>query len=225
MSDPSASVRSMSHLARRVAARYVEINGEHPMTPDDDAYVDRHFVTLEELCLGREETPDDIRAHMLAGRLPMPSYLRSDGTEMVPADLLHLAERAGGISRLPAWFQAQWADRCQAGDEWRAYLSGQYVCLRSVRPDTIVRKDRLVAAIREALTDPKPESMPWRARLHILVDELESVELPFTGYDRLRFGGPTSRDTLIDSVRDRYPLDSRSGDEWFGTGVPTVSAC
>jgi hypothetical protein len=34
------------------------------------------------------------------------------------------------------------------------------------------------------------------------------VELPFTAYDRLRFGGPTSRDTLIDAVRTRYPLGS-----------------
>ncbi|HEV2780161.1 MAG TPA: DUF6058 family natural product biosynthesis protein [Actinophytocola sp.] len=214
----------MSDLARRVAARYVEINGEHPMTPADDAYVERHFVTLDELCVGRDQTPDQIRAHMLAGRLPLPGYLRSDGAEMVPADLLELADRAGGIERLPAWFHSQWADRAKAAAEWRSYLSGQYVCLRSVRPDTIIRKDRLTSAITEALADPKPESMLWRARLHILVDELESVELPFTGYDRLRFGGPTSRDTLIDSVRDRYPLDnpwtSRSGSD-----VPADLAC
>jgi hypothetical protein len=43
----------MSELARQVAARYLEINGRHPMTPADDAYVSRHFVTLEELCVGR----------------------------------------------------------------------------------------------------------------------------------------------------------------------------
>lgn len=214
----------MSELARRVAARFVEVNGEHPMTPADDAYVDRHFVTLEELCVGRDETPDDVRAHMLAGRLPLPSYLRSDGTEMVPADLLDLADRAGGIPRLPAWFRAQWADHAKGAEEWRSYLSGQYVCLRSVRPDTIVRKDRLTSAIGEALADAKPESMLWRARLHILVDELESVELPFTGYDRLRFCGPTSRDTLIDSVRDRFPLDIRRAGR-ADSDLPATSAC
>jgi hypothetical protein len=209
LSDPLASVGGMSELARRVAARFLEINGEHPMTPADDDYVRRYFVTLEELCVGRDETPDQVRAHMLAGRLPLPSYLRSDGAEMVPADLLDLADRAGGVDRLPAWFQSQWADRAKGAEEWRSYLSGQYVCLRSVRPDTIVRKDGLTSAIGAALADPKPESMLWRTRLHILVDELESVELPFTGYDRLRFCGPTSRDTLIDSVRDRFPLDNR----------------
>src|SRR5258706_16282370 len=131
----------MSELARRVVARYAEVNGEHPMTSVDDAYVDRHFVTLDELCVGRNETPDQVRAHMLAGRLPLPSYLRSDGTEMVPADLLDLADRAGGIDRLPGWFRSRWVDRDKATAEWRSYLSGQYVCLRSVRPEMIIRKD------------------------------------------------------------------------------------
>ncbi|MFL6144959.1 MAG: DUF6058 family natural product biosynthesis protein [Labedaea sp.] len=199
----------MSELAYQLAARYVEVNGDHPMTSADDAYVRRHFVTLDELCLGRDETPDVVRAHMLAGRLPLPSYLCSDGAEMVPADLLDLAVRAGGIHRLPGWFQSMWVDPAEAAEEWAAYLSGRYVCLRSVRPDTIIRKGQLMAAIREALAEPKPESMLWLARLHILVDELESVELPFTGYDRLRFGGPTSRDTLIDGVRARFSLDNQ----------------
>src|SRR5262245_55729838 len=135
----------MTELAARVAAKYVEVNGEHPMTPADDAYVDRHFVTLDGLCVGRDETPDEIRAHMLAGRLPLPSYLRSDGTEMVPSDLLDLADRAGGLDRLPSWFQATWDDRDLAAAEWRSYLSGRYVCLRSVRPDTIIRKDELTS--------------------------------------------------------------------------------
>ena len=116
----------MSELARQVAARYHEVNGTHPMTGVDDAYVDQHFVTLDELCVGRTETPDQIRAHMLSGRLPLPSYLRSDGTEMVPPDLLELADRAGGVSRLPEWFKSRWVDRSKAADEWRSYLSGRY---------------------------------------------------------------------------------------------------
>jgi hypothetical protein len=213
----------MSDLARLVAARYREVNGSHPMTVADDRYVNRHFVTLDELCVGRDETPDGIRTHMLAGRLPLPSYLRSDGAEMVPLDLLELADRAGGISRLPGWFQTMWADRDKAAQEWRFYLSGQYVCLRSVRPDTIIRKDQLTSALRAALAEPRPGSMSWLAGLHILVDELESLELPFTGYDRLRFGGPTSRDTLIDAVRSQFPLGgSGLGPE---SGVPMPAAC
>ncbi|HET9141351.1 DUF6058 family natural product biosynthesis protein [Actinophytocola sp.] len=211
----------MTELARRVAARYVEVNGDHPMTPEDDAYVDRHFVTLRELCLGRAETPDEVRAHMLAGRLPLPSYLRSDGTEMVPSELLDLADRAGGLSRLPVWFQAHWSDPADAAEEWDAYLSGQYVCLRSVRPDMIIRKGGLMAAINEVLADPMPDSMAWLARLHSLVDELEAIELPFTGYDRLRFGGPTSRDKLIESVRSQFPIDGDPS-EWVG---PASAIC
>jgi hypothetical protein len=48
-----------------------------------------------------------------------------------------LAGRAGGIDRLPAWFRSWWTDHGKAAEEWRSYLSGQYVCLRSVRPDTV----------------------------------------------------------------------------------------
>jgi Family of unknown function (DUF6058) len=214
----------MSELAAQVVARYQEVNGRHVMTPADDAYVGQHFVTLDELCLGRAETPDQVREHMLAGCLPLPSYVRSDGTEMVPPDLLELADRAGGVTRLPEWFQSMWTDREKAHDEWRSYLSGQYVCLRSVRPDTIIRKDRLTSAIREALTEPKAGSVLWLARLHILVDELESIELPFTAYDRLRFCGPTSRDTLIDAVRERFPLDVPPIDN-AGTDAPMAAAC
>jgi hypothetical protein len=206
----------MSELARLVTARYQEVNGSHPMTAADDRYVNQHFVTLEELCVGRDQTPDGIRTHMLAGRLPLPSYLRSDGTEMVPPDLLELADRAGGISRLPEWFQSMWADREKAAQEWDSYLSGRYVCLRSVRPDTIIRKDQLTSRIRAALAEPRPDSVAWLAWLHILVDDLESVELPFTGYDRLRFCGPTSRDTLIDAVRSQFPLG--------GSGVASESS-
>jgi hypothetical protein len=214
----------MFELARQVVARYYQVNGRHPMSAEDDAYVRRHFVTLDELCVGRDQTPDGVRAHMLAGRLPLPSYLCSDGAEMVPADLLDLAERAGGLDRLPAWFRANWADPGRAAEEWGSYLSGQYVCLRSVRPDTIIRKDELVASITEALADPKPESMLWLARLHILVDELEAVELPFTAYDRLRFRGPTSRDTLIDSVRSRFPIGAEPVAE-VRADLPIVPVC
>src|SRR4051812_46820787 len=88
LSYPRSSVPGMSELASRVVAQYLAINGDPPMPPADDAYVGRHFVTLAELCVGRDETPDQVREHMLAGRLPTPSYLRSDGVEMVPSDLL-----------------------------------------------------------------------------------------------------------------------------------------
>ncbi|SCL33137.1 hypothetical protein GA0070624_4664 [Micromonospora rhizosphaerae] len=192
-------------LRRRVAERFREVNGEHLMTAADNAYVSEEFVVLEELCAAAGRDPDDVRRLMLDRRLPMPGYLRSDGAEMVPADLFALAERAGGPERLAAWFIGHWADPAEGTAEWDAYLSGRYVCLRSVTPDSIRRKDELTAAIRSAPDEPDAGSADWSARLHALVDELDALEPAFTGYDRHRFGGPTSRDTCIDAVRARYP--------------------
>lgn len=175
------------------------------MTAADDAYVDQHFVPLGAIAADAEW----VRAEMLAERLPLPSYLRSDGVEMVPADLLSLAERAGGTGELAGWFARQsWPDTATAEDEWQSYLSGQYVCLRSVTPGNIQSKAKLVGEIKAALEEPQPESPDWLARLHALVDQLETIELPFTAYDRLRFGGPVSRDTLIEAVRAKYPAVS-----------------
>jgi hypothetical protein len=57
------------------------------------------------------------------------------------------------------------------------YLSGQYVCLTETTPQL----------------------------LHTLVDELDAQTAEFTAYDRLRFGGPVSRDTLINDVRMACP--------------------
>lgn len=192
-------------VRKRLAERFREVNGEHPMTAADDAYVSAQFVTLDALCAASGRDPDGVRRSMLDGRLPLPGYLRSDGAEMVPADLFALAERAGGVARLAAWFVAQWADPAQGAAEWDTYLSGQYVCLHSVSPETIRRKDELTAAIRAAPDEPDAGSAAWLDRLHARVDELDALEPAFTGYDQLRFGGPTSRDTCVDAVRSRWP--------------------
>ncbi|MFZ4151441.1 DUF6058 family natural product biosynthesis protein [Streptomyces pseudogriseolus] len=190
---------------QRLAERFREVNGDHPMTAADDAYVSAQFVTLEALCAVRGRDADEVRRLMLDGRLPLPGYLRSDGAEMVPADLFALADEAGGVDRLEAWFTAHWDDPVTGKAEWQAYLSGRYVCLRSVTPATVRRKDHLTTAIDAALSEPDAGSVRWTERLHTLVDELDALEPAFTAYDRLRFGGPTSRDTCIDAVRARYP--------------------
>ena len=65
LSDPRAAA---------VHDRFVTVNGDHPMTDEDDADVREHFV---------EATPAAM-ALMLADRLPLPSYVLSDGTSMVP---------------------------------------------------------------------------------------------------------------------------------------------
>ncbi|MGW8790446.1 DUF6058 family natural product biosynthesis protein [Streptomyces althioticus] len=192
-------------LRRLLAERYREVNGDHPMTAADDAYVTAQFVVLEELCAARGRDTDAVRRLMLDGRLPLPGYLRSDGAEMVPADLFALADEAGGVDLLEAWFTAHWADPVTGKAEWNAYLSGQYVCLHLVTPAAIRRKDRLTAAIGAALDEPDVDAV----RLHALVDELDALEPAFTAYDRLRFGGPTSRDTRVDAVRARFPRPDR----------------
>ncbi|MFE6068926.1 DUF6058 family natural product biosynthesis protein [Streptomyces sp. NPDC056525] len=215
-------------LVRRIAERFREVNGDHPMTAADDAYVTAQFVPLEALCASLGRDPDAARRLMLGRVLPLPGYLRSDGAEMVPRDLFRLTEAAGGSERLHAWFTAHWEDGEQGEAEWQAYLSGQYVCLRTVTPTHIRRKDELTAEITGALATaragtadrtadgtadgisagsadgscPSPE---WRAALHARVDELDALEPAFTAYDRLRFGGPTSRDTCVDAPRALFP--------------------
>ncbi|WP_318211511.1 DUF6058 family natural product biosynthesis protein [Streptomyces sp. SJL17-1] len=223
-------------LVRKIAERFREVNGDHPMTAADDAYVTAQFVPLETLCASLGRDADAARQLMLGRLLPLPGYLRSDGAEMVPSDLFRLAEAAGGPERLHAWFTAHWEDRSRGEAEWEAYLSGQYVCLHTVTPTLIRRKEELTAEITGAMATaaatttatatagsaegvaagpaegvaagpadgagPSPE---WRAALHARVDELDALEPAFTAYDRLRFGGPTSRDTCVDAPRALFP--------------------
>ncbi|MFJ9430041.1 DUF6058 family natural product biosynthesis protein [Streptomyces sp. NPDC101490] len=190
----------------RLTRRFREVNGDHPMTGADDTYVSTQFVVLDELCADRARDGDEVRRLMLEGRLPLPGYLRSDGAEMVPADLFALADEAGGVDRLEAWFTGHWADPAIGRAEWAAYLSGQYVCLRSVTPATIRRKEHLTAEIGAAEGEPDAGSVAWLRRLHARIDELDLLEPEFTTYDRLRFGGPTSRDTCVTAMRARFPL-------------------
>lgn len=194
-----------SDLADQVYQQFISVNGQHPMAPQDDSYVNDNYVDLRRACSGRLQTPDEIRHDMLGERLPLPSYLRSDRVEMVPADYFQLADQAGGVERLPEWFRAHWDDPKLAAEEWDSYLSGQYVCLRQITPATIQQKTAVSDGIKRELEDPRPESGAWLDRLHALIDELDSITAPFTDYDRHRFGGPVSRDVLINEIRAKYP--------------------
>lgn len=198
-----------ANLRAAVATRFVALNGEHPMTAEDDTYVSEHFVSIEELAASSGIDASRLRRRILANRLPLPGYLRSDGAQMVARDLLELAERAGGVDNLPGWFASHFSEPVMAVEEWDAYLSGHYVCLWSVTPENIRRKGELVAAIESELSTAEPTSTDWLDRLHALVDELDELEPPFAPYDRLRFGGPVSRDRLIDEPRRQYPNTTR----------------
>lgn len=188
-------------LLAEVRRRYVEVNGDHPMSLADDAYVREHFVPVGS---------DHVLREMLAGLLPLPSYLLSDGTPMVPRTHGDLARIAGGAERLHDWFDAFWPDDpATAEEEWRAYLSGQYACLREVTPVRIQQKAERVAeasaaveALRNTPHDPVARGLLGQAVDGVLgVIGLDALLLPMTGYDRLRFGGPTVRETWVDAPR------------------------
>lgn len=67
----------------RVRERYRQVDGDHPMTSEDDCYVRAHFV---------EVPPRTTLDRMAAGELPLPSYFLADGTTMVPGDYLQPVE-------------------------------------------------------------------------------------------------------------------------------------
>lgn len=201
--DPTVTLKTL------VAQRFVRVNGAHPMTSADDAYVNAYLVPLETLAARHAVEPDQARAHILAGLLPLPGYLRTDGTEMLPANYFAVVEQAGGAERLESWFRAQWPTPQDADTQWADYVNGHYVCLREPVPEGMRRKDELVDQIALQLVDPKPASDRWCATLHSLVDELDALEPPFAPYDRLRFGGPVSRDRSITEVRNVFPRPAR----------------
>ena len=71
---------------------------------------------------------------------------------------------------------------------------------RSVTPATIQAKTRAIEDIKAAIDD-LPES---RDLLAEAVDRLDALEPAFTGYDLLRFGGPSSRQVWIEDVRAEH---------------------
>lgn len=187
-----------------VQRRYAVVNGEHEMSPADDLYVHEHF---------RPATDDELD-RMLSGDLPLPSYLLSDGTPMVPDDVGRLAEIAAdaGLS-LHDWFVAFWPDDPATGEaEWEFYLSGQYVCLREVSPVTIRRKavlteqaEAAVAALRADSTDHVARGALGEALDGAIGTQgFQQILLPMAPYVRLRFGGPTSPDVWLTDARKEF---------------------
>src|ERR687883_317712 len=121
-------------------------------TEADLEYLHANYVTLDQICAGRSESPEEVRALIADERLPKPSYVLDDGTELFPADYLRLVDEVGGPADLRARFQerlvAAGGDDVEA--EWEGYLSGIYgVCLCEVTPETIARKTKLVSSISE----------------------------------------------------------------------------
>lgn len=185
-----------------VRNRFLEVNGDHPMTEADEAHVREHFEPA---------TPEQL-TEIAAGRLPLPGYFLNDGTPMV-ADISQSLEAAGGIDRLHDWFVSFWPDDTATAErEWLDFLSGQYVCLRKLNPVSIRNKTRLVeqasVAVDALRVDRRDEiaqgSLAEAVDGGLGVTGLDEILMPTIPYDRRRFGGPSSRDLWIDAVRAEF---------------------
>jgi len=89
---------------------------------------------------------------------------------------------------------------------WNDFLSGEYgACLKVPWVPCMIRKERLLRQISGLSEHPVPRDPRWADALRTAVNALDRLELPFTRWDRLRFGRPVSRDTHIDSVRRKFP--------------------
>jgi hypothetical protein len=180
-------------------------------TAADLEYLRANYLTLEQVCARRPESPEKIRALIAKGRFPKPSYVLDDGTDMFPADYFRFVDEAGGPDALRALF-AERLEAAGADDldlHWRSYMDGIYgVCLWDVTPETIARKAKLVSSISELLMLARPAEADWRERLGDDVEELDALERQFTpDYDRdeARFGRKPTRDLLIAAARERHP--------------------
>jgi Family of unknown function (DUF6058) len=164
-----------------------------------------------------EPMAEAVRPLVERGVLPQATYVLPDGTPMVPADHCSLLEDADGnpdavAAKFRDRFIAAGGDPHNVAEEHAAWLSGAYgACLRNTTPEAIVAKDALMTAIGALLARPSPADNAWCVALRAAVDALDAMERPFARHDRQRFGGPTSRDRLITTTRERFPdLWSRS---------------
>jgi hypothetical protein len=181
-------------------------------TESDIRYVLAEYRTLDELCDGRAESVAEIRALISGGRLPRATYVLPSGEARFPPDYFALVDEAGGVDALPARFRARYlaasaapSAAADADEDWAGYLTGQFgVCLRSVTPEAMAEKNRLIRRVEELVASATPDDRAWRAELRTTVDALDAIERPFTDYDRQRWG-ETSRIRHIDRVRERFP--------------------
>jgi hypothetical protein len=181
-------------------------------TAADLDYLRANYLTLEQVCAERPESPEEVRRLIAKGRLPKPSYVLDGGTEMFPADYFRFVDEAGGPEGLRARFAERLAAAGGGGDldlHWQSYMDGIYgVCLWEVTPETIARKAKLVSSISELLMLARPAETDWQQRLRAEVEELDALEREFApDYDRdeARFGRKPTRDLLIDAAHERYP--------------------
>jgi hypothetical protein len=186
-----------------------------PLGEADLRYIRAAYVGLAQACDARRSL-DEVRLHIRQHRLPAPSYVLEDGTEMVPTDYFELLDEAGDVDTLRVHFVDRYERAARAsgavptadaiGAEWDGYIDGAYgICLKRVSPESIFEKESLVGSIEGLLREPAVGSAGWCADLRARVARLDVLVREFAPCDRARFGGTVSRDRLITSARARYP--------------------
>ncbi|HEY0453891.1 DUF6058 family natural product biosynthesis protein [Actinophytocola sp.] len=187
---------------------------EPGFTQSDIRYVIAEYRTLGELCDGRAQSVAEVRALISAGRLPQATYVLPSGEARFPPDYFALVDEAGGVDALPGRFRSRYlaaaaaspSAEADAAEDWAGYLSGQFgVCLRSVTPESMAEKNRLIRRIEALVAVPAEADPGWHSELRTAVDTLDALERPFTDFDRQRWGD-TSRGRHIDRVRQQYPV-------------------
>lgn len=188
-------------------------DGDHAFTAADLRYIRERYRTLEQLCARRQADPDAVRELIRAGRLPQPTYVLPPGVAMFPPDYFVLCDEAGDVDGLPEHFRNRYlaaarvvsqTPEADAAEDWAGYLSGLFgVCLWSVTPESMVTKNRLTRAIDGLLAAPNRGDPAWGDGLRTAVDELDSIERPFTDHDVQRWGD-TGRNRYITRVRTEY---------------------
>lgn len=185
---------------------------EPRLSEDDLAYVGSEYLSLEQLCADRTLSEEETRALIGQGRLPHPTYVLPDGTEMFPPDYFTLLDDAGSVDALRAHFDARHRSAASAlgllqmnpDADWQDYLSGEFgACLVEVSPEAMVEQGALVAEIEGLVAAAAPADDDWRHRLSNAVDQLDELDRPSTDFDRQRWG-TTTRDRLITAVRVQY---------------------
>jgi hypothetical protein len=93
--------------------------------------------------------------------------------------------------------------------EWSHFIAGTYgLCTKSGLPEDIAAKEIGVVIINELLaTGADGDDPAFRKRLGDAVDLLDAASKDFAPHERER----SSRHRLVDQVRARYRLDSRTG--------------
>jgi len=205
------AVRVLTWVFPELSVPGSSVLGMANFSPSDVLYITTEYRTMAELCDGRACSAAQVGALVAAGRLPAATYTLPSGEARFPPDYFALVDdvAAAGADELAAHFRARYlaagGTAAAADEDWAGYLTGGFgVCLRSVTPEAMVAKNRLIARVEELAGAPAPDDEDWRGALRAAVGELDELLRPFTDFDRERWED-TSRDRHIKRVRESWP--------------------